>query len=384
MEHRLAHKTFAARSGFGAGVSRWTGTLKRILGFGTKPKSIYTASRKPVTHVVIIDGTMSSLDPGYETHAGRLFKMLSKKARTEPIALHYEAGIQWQGFRRAQHVLAGVGLNQQIRRAYGFLASRYRPGDKIYLFGFSRGAFAVRSLAGVIDRVGLVKSDCATERYIRTAWRHYRKDPDSVSATEFAENFCLKDTPIEMIGAWDTVKALGVRLPFFWQLSRMEHEFHDHRLSNTVKSGFHALAFHETRKVYEPVLWNSREDYRGELEQVWFPGTHGDVGGHVLGVEEARLLANIPFKWMLEKALERGVPLDPAEVSAIETDARAPSVGQNRGWGKLFLMRGKRRYFDDPSEKFHHSLHDRPKLRARAPRFSTTSFPFLTSLARKS
>lgn len=68
----------------------------------------------------------------------------------------------------------GPGINRQIRRAYGYLASRYRPGDRIFLFGYSRGAFAVRSLAGIMDRVGLLRADQATERNVQLAYRHYR------------------------------------------------------------------------------------------------------------------------------------------------------------------------------------------------------------------
>ncbi|MEO0381843.1 MAG: DUF2235 domain-containing protein, partial [Pseudomonadota bacterium] len=108
---------------------------------------------------------MSSLDPGDETNAGLLAKLLGEMG--SQVSLYYEPGLQWSEWRRAGDVLFGRGINRQIRRAYGYLASRYRPGDKIYLFGYSRGAYAVRSLAGIIDRVGLLRSDAATERNIR-------------------------------------------------------------------------------------------------------------------------------------------------------------------------------------------------------------------------
>ena len=100
--------------------------------------------RRPVDHVVILDGTMSSLHPGHETNAGLTFRLLREGGRRHGLSLYYEPGIQWTSWTQAQDVIQGRGLNRQIRRAYGFLASRYRPGDRIFLFGYSRGAYAVR------------------------------------------------------------------------------------------------------------------------------------------------------------------------------------------------------------------------------------------------
>ena len=100
---------------------------------------------------------MSSLLPGRETNAGLTFRLLREGGRIQRMSLYYEPGIQWTSWTQARDVIQGRGMNRQIRRAYGFLASRYRPGDRIFLFGYSRGAYAVRSLAGVIDRVGLIR-----------------------------------------------------------------------------------------------------------------------------------------------------------------------------------------------------------------------------------
>ncbi|WP_159804401.1 DUF2235 domain-containing protein [Litoreibacter roseus] len=340
--------------------------LKRLVGFGPAPKSVLAKpTRGPVTHVVILDGTMSSLEVGFETNAGITFKLLSEVAPNAAVSLKYEQGIQWRGFRRAIDVMAGVGINQQIRNAYGFIASRYRPGDRIFLFGFSRGAYAVRSLAGVIDRVGLLKGDCATERNVRQAWRHYRRDPDSDIAQTFRAAHCHDSAPIQMIGVWDTVRALGVRLPILWHLSPAEHAFHDHQLGPSVQHGYHALAFNEPRQAFAPVLWNTKDDFDGHLEQVWFPGTHGDVGGHLLGVETARPLANIPLVWMLEKAESCGLTLPPGWKDRFPQDAMAPSVGTFRGWSKLFWHRWPRPVGHDPSEHVHDSVRIRQAARRR-------------------
>jgi len=89
-------------------------------------------------------------------------------------SVYYIPGLQWGNWRTSWRVLVGRGLIAQIQEAYGVLAARYRPGDRIYMFGYSRGAFAVRSLSGIIYRVGLLRSEFATTRYVDRVWRRYR------------------------------------------------------------------------------------------------------------------------------------------------------------------------------------------------------------------
>jgi uncharacterized protein (DUF2235 family) len=209
--------------------------------------------------------------------------------------VYYEPGIQWMGWRYIHDIAQGKGINRQIRRAYGFLASHYREGDRIFLFGYSRGAYAVRSLAGVIDRVGLLRHDQATERNVTLAYRHYQTNPDTPAARAFARAFCHIEAPVQMVGVWDTVKALGMRLPLLWMLTDRNHAFHNHHLGSSIRHGFHALALHETRAVFEPVMWECPPGWEGSIEQVWFRGAHGDVGGQLGGFHAARPLANIPL-----------------------------------------------------------------------------------------
>ncbi|TMV52408.1 DUF2235 domain-containing protein, partial [Thioclava sp. BHET1] len=222
------------------------------------------------------------------------------RAPSAHLSVYYEAGIQMRNWRQTKDVIEGRGINRQIRRAYGHLASRYHPGDRIFLFGYSRGAYAARSLAGVIDRIGLLRAEEATARNVRQAYRHYQLSPDSPVAADFTRLYCHERVEIEMIGAWDTVKALGIALPGFRQRVEARHAFHNHHLGPVIRHGFHALAMDETRTAYTPVLWSSPEDWPGKVEQVWFRGTHGDVGGMLGGFHAARPLANIPLVWMLE------------------------------------------------------------------------------------
>lgn len=308
-------------------------------------------ARGRVDHVVILDGTMSTLTPGCETNAGLTFRLLCAAGPSAGISLKYEAGLQWQGWGHAWHVATGVGVNDQIRRAYGFIASRYRPGDRIFLFGYSRGAFAVRSLAGMIDLVGLLRAQCATERNVRGAFRHYQNDPDSAAARAFADAHCHPAAPVEMVGVWDSVMALGLCWPLVWRLSAPRHRFHSPHLGKTVRHGFHALALDETRAAFAPLLWRTGPETVARVEQVWFRGAHGDIGGQLGGFEAARPLANIPLVWMLGRAEACGLRLPEGWRAGFPCDAGAPSVGTLRGWGKMFLLRRRRVVGKDRSER---------------------------------
>jgi len=308
--------------------------------------------RGAIAHVVILDGTMSSLVPGCESNAGRIYRILTHQ-RGAHLNLYYEAGLQWQDWRSTLGVMMGHGLDRQIRRAYGHLASRYRPGDRIYLIGFSRGAYAVRSLAGAIDKVGLLRADAAVERNVRLAWRYYRMPPSEGVLRAHRRVHCHDSVPIEMVGVFDTVKALGLRLPLLWGWSAQSYEFHSHALGPDVRHGYHALALDETRTAYRPVLWTSVPGTGADVQQMWFRGAHGDIGGHLSGYEAARPLANIPLVWMLECGVAAGLPLPQGWRDGLSLDADAPSVGTWRGWGWLFWLRAPRRVGADPSEAVH-------------------------------
>jgi len=332
---------------------QWSRTLSGLMWPGLRRRqSAKLPRRGPVTHVIILDGTLSSLTPGCESNAGLTYRLLSE-VNGASTSVFYESGMQWQDWGATMDVLAGRGINRQIRRAYGYLASRYNPGDKIFLFGFSRGAYAVRSLAGAIDQVGLLQTEHATERNVKMAYRHYECTPGSPAAHDFRTAYCHEETPIEMIGVWDTVKALGIRLPYLWRWSEDQHSFHSHRLGPSIRHGYHALALDETRAVFSPVLWESPENHKGKVEQVWFRGSHGDVGGQLGGFHAARPLSNIPLVWMLERAQDCGLELPENWTARFPRDANAPSVGTWRDWGKIFLIRGKRQVGDDPSERVH-------------------------------
>jgi len=159
-----------------------------------------------------------------------------------------------------------------------------------------------------------------------------------------------------MVGVWDTVKALGLRLPLLWMLSEKNHAFHNHHLGASIRHGFHALALDETRAVFAPVLWDCPPGWEGNVEQVWFRGAHGDIGGQIGQLSAARALSNIPLVWLLDRAETCGLRLPDDWRARYPCDPEAPMVGTWKSWGKLFLLRAPRPLGQDPSERLHPSI----------------------------
>jgi uncharacterized protein (DUF2235 family) len=348
-------------------LERLAARLLKLLKFGRRVEiQTPVRGRGPCDHIILLDGTLSSLEPGSESNIGLIYRLLKEQPASKNLSLYYEAGVQWHMWRHTADVAMGRGINRQIRRAYGWLATRYRPGDRIFLIGYSRGAFAVRSLAGIMDQVGLLKTAHATERNVQLAYRYYQRSPGSKGEKVFHQKFCHEQIDIEMIGAFDTVKALGIRLPLLWMWTEPQHEFHNHRLSPIVKHGFHALAMDENRAAFDPILWDTREgDWAGRVEQIWFRGSHGDVGGQISGADAARGLSNIPLVWLLGKAEECGLSLPEHWRARFPTDPATPSVGTTRGWGKAFLLRARRKRGHDPSESVHPTVVQQAPSRQR-------------------
>ncbi|MEO0858988.1 MAG: DUF2235 domain-containing protein [Pseudomonadota bacterium] len=327
--------------------------IRRWFGPGTGPQERAVQDAK--THVVLLDGTLSSLDVGQETSIGLIWKMLRDQGHD---CLYYEPGIEWRGWRYVHEVMAGVGINHQIRRAYTFLAHRYTPGDRIILLGYSRGAYAVRALAGLIDRVGLVRADRLSPARVDQAYAHYRDDPTHPDARRFGALHCHPKVEITAVGVFDTVQAVGIRWPILWRLFPHVHAFRSHRLGPSVRHGFHAMALNENRRAFRLDRWRTRGHRTDSVQQVWFPGTHADVGGQVGRRLTARPLANIPLVWMLDQMQQLGLDLPEDWRARFPTDASAPSVGTWRGFGPFFLARKRRVLGMDPSESVHPSVGD--------------------------
>ena len=298
---------------------------------------------------------MSTLRHGDETNIGLTYRLLQDLPTNARVTLYYEPGIQWRGWRRSLEVIAGIGLNRQIKRAYLFLARNYRPGDRVMLMGYSRGAFAVRSLAGLIDRLGLLRPAQITPETLDRVYALYRDAPDSTAAQSIKATLCHPPVPVAFLGVYDSVRALGLRVPGLWRLVPQTHQFHSHGLGANTLIARHALALSETRDAFAPVLWTTtpQDAQSGRVAQMWFRGSHGDIGGQLGGLRAARPLSNIALVWMLSEAETTGLPLPFHWRQRFVTDANAPAIGTGRGVGKLFFLRHKRRVGHDPSEHIH-------------------------------
>ncbi len=321
-----------------------------------------SGKRGAVDHVIILDGTLSTLQPGQEGNAGLLYHLLTQHGARPRHNLHnvyYEPGQQWESWRKGIHIIEGRGVNPQILRAYGWLASHYRAGDRIFLFGYSRGAYAVRALAGMVGRVGLLRHSEATQSAVNLAFRHYMQGGTRPAARDFAAAYCHPNARIRMLGVWDTVKALGLRVPILWRFVSKTHDFPDKYLSDVVDAGFHALAADETRAAFTPEMWDLRPRSTARVQQIWFAGSHGDIGGNIGRYGECRPLANIPLTWMLERAEEMGLKLPEGWQDQFPCDVNAPMVGTWRGFGLWFISRKRRAMLKGPSEALHPSMSQR-------------------------
>ncbi len=202
----------------------------------------------------------------------------------------------------------GQGIEANIRDLYRFLVYNYVPGDELYFFGFSRGAFTIRTLAGFMNKVGLIQKDA--DYYVPEIYACYegRKGPGSPEWDKAFHN--IKDARpcprIRFIGVWDTVGALGAPGVLGQILNKGKYQYHDVGLNANIENAYHALAIDERRKAFQPNLWTRPEGWTGKLEQAWFPGVHCNVGGGYAPDG----LANEALHWMVEKAEGLGLEFD--------------------------------------------------------------------------
>jgi uncharacterized protein (DUF2235 family) len=286
--------------------------------------------------IVFCDGTWNRADQQSDgkpcpTNVLRLFEAtLSDDADGAPQITHYIEGVGTRKMERLWGGGFGYGISDNIKNAYSFIVSNYEKGDKIFLFGFSRGAFTARSIAGLIRNMGILRRDrlhLVHEVYDRYRDPDPKWSPDSEMAKAFRAANTFGDETIAFIGVWDTVGALGA--PFGalagWITNQLfKCRFHDVRLSAIVESAYHAVAIDERRWPFRPTLWELSETHiarnaeglktDGTLlyEQKWFPGVHSNVGG---GYPNGGL-SDCSLQWMAQKAGERGLNVDLSKIES--------------------------------------------------------------------
>ena len=206
--------------------------------------------------------------------------------------------------------VAGRGIHKNILDGYRYIVHNYEPGDRIFLFGYSRGAYTVRALCGLINNCGILKSEHA--RRIAEAWRIY-KSPDKTNhpkgpgAKNFRE-YSHDKRNVRFVGVWDTVGTLGI--PFsLMGLFNSHDEFYDNRMRANIAHARHALAIDEKREDFTPTFWRPREGV--DLKQIWFAGCHGDVGGgYAPDKKTGKLISDIALSWMLDAAMQAGLTVE--------------------------------------------------------------------------
>jgi len=279
--------------------------------------------------VVCMDGTWN--DPVEQTNVYRLFQMLPGDERQveergpirshlvkhdEQVTAFYLESIGSGG--RSQGLLGGtqgIGLHDCMIDAYVLVSQVYQRGDKIWLFGFSRGAWAARSLGAFIARSGLIPGvdaqDDSAADLAEKVWLDYKDGRGMKRGGRFWRHH--DETPIRMIGVWETVGEFGVPLFNGMRLADRDEldylRFADRELSPRVEFARQALAIDEDRLDFIPTPWVERQGIR----QVWFAGAHADVGGGYAN----RGLSDIALEWMMEEvnALDAGLQLSPSRLS---------------------------------------------------------------------
>ncbi len=257
----------------------------------------------PKNIVVFSDGTGQEGGTDHNTNVYKLFNLILDRSSRQ--ASFYDRGIG-TGWRKATGNIAGRGFSKNVMQCYEFIFHNFEHGDKIFLFGFSRGAATVRSLAGFIHLFGILPR--SRGRLIKEAWKIYKiknHDTRKARAAEFVDLNHTMWAHVEFLGVWDTVAALGVPSSRVDKIVNwlIPHGFHDFNLSECVKHACHALAIDDRRKTFHPVFFRPDLVEKQTLRQVWFMGMHTDVGG---GYREKEL-SDIALEWMLQHAVRRGL-----------------------------------------------------------------------------
>lgn len=323
----------------------------------------------PKSLIICCDGTWNKPDEGGgPTNVTKMARAILPRSKKDEVQLvYYDEGVgtansvdRWMGGA------FGIGLGANVQQAYRFLALNYELNDQIIMFGFSRGAFTVRSLAGLVSLVGLVRKGDLDQMPL--VWSYYRTPPAERRKDFIDARWVEERRPeISLVGVWDTVGALGIPGNLLGRIGRRRHEFHDVTLGQKIKRAYQALAIDEHRSVYSPAVWDTSKAAPGQtVEQAWFAGAHSNVGG---GYPDP-ILSDQAFLWMVSKAQ----PLLDFDESYL--DRRVEKLAEDEARGRLIntstgLWRPFRRIYraigTDKSEAVHPSALARYAARSRLP-----------------
>lgn len=267
---------------------------------------------------LFLDGTWNNVDDNTNVYRA---KSLCNKSPEQ--LCYYSAGVGTQKGERLSGGMFGIGINEEVLAAYEWLVDHYERDAKIFIFGFSRGAFTARSLAGFISVCGLLKPGSPISlKQVYERYRHGKtknsiltlahKDESELSQEDIWQKRYSRPIPIWFQGVWGTVGALGVPGPLIPRVSKDDFAFLETDLRINDTHAYHALAIDEHREAFAPTLWVKKTPKQGDtfaprglnqVEQRWFVGAHANVGGGYAN----DLLAQIPLKWLMSKAVAHGL-----------------------------------------------------------------------------
>ncbi|MGD0464752.1 MAG: DUF2235 domain-containing protein [Tepidisphaeraceae bacterium] len=292
--------------------------------------------------VFCADGTWD--DPQSGTNVVKLYQAIATSAVQVP---YYDPGVGTDGtpLQKLTGGALGDGILQKVKDGYAKIAHIYDPGDDVFVFGFSRGAYTARSIAGMIAVSGL-PSGSPTDALLDTAFQAYRNRANrpGLLATLNAAGFF--DAKIKMVGVWDTVGALGIPA-VFGNVDPAEYGFLDTALHPDVLNAYQALAIDERRQEFPPTLWTSAPIAGQTIEQVWFSGVHSDVGGGY--PETAPGLSDITLDWMIGKAAALGLAIDTSGPGYPSINAQTSLGPIHESWNPLWLFPRSRTIDPDSS-----------------------------------
>lgn len=300
--------------------------------------------------IVCFDGTWNAPDKGANsTNVVKMVRAVLNQADGVSQVVFYDKGVgTGNALDRIAGGASGAGLTENMVDGYRFLANNYAEGDEIYIFGFSRGAYTARSLAGFIGLAGMI-SALELGQGLARAIGIYRSGLARERKLEALGDLPRKENvPIRCVGVWDTVGSLGIPGDLGRRLLGSKFDFHDVQLNPRVQVALHAVAVDEKRSAFAPTLWVRP---RGEpapdeqvVEQVWFPGVHSNVGGSYADCG----LSDVAFDWMVKRVgrLTR-LGFDPGYLAEhVKPDALGKGVESRTGLYKGSVLYPYQRLID--------------------------------------
>ena len=303
--------------------------------------------------VVCLDGTNNEPEKG-TTNVARMYEVSAKDGEQ---LVYYDPGVGTMGARsaitpfgrtltRVDGLVLGYGIRENLEEAYRFLMQEYRRGDRVFLFGFSRGAYTARALAGLLRTVGLLRSgadnlipyalklytgagriDGAKDRAAEQAfWEHCAQFARNFGSPEFPDRFDHRQ--VEFLGVWDTVKSVGW---LNWKAQLVEARWPFSRQAPNTHLVRHAMAIDEHRRPFPEYRVTGARD-ADHVREVWFAGVHSDVGGQF---PDDHRLSDIALAWMVDEAVAAGLHADPKAYRRLLDAELGTPLPDDRALGRI-------------------------------------------------